>query len=75
VPFRSVQQTGPWLDSKLKALSEGPGDEVTQLKKKVEDLEAAVRKLEDKQREQEEDNKAAAAAAAAAASSSTNTSA
>jgi hypothetical protein len=74
VPFRSVrQQTGPWLDSKLKALGEGPGDEVTQLKKKVEDLESAVRKLEDKQREQEEDKKAAATAAAS--SSTTNTSA
>jgi hypothetical protein len=74
LPCCSVrQQTGPWLDSKLKALGEGPGDEVTQLKKKVEDLEAAVRKLEDKQREQEEDNKAAANTSAS--SSTTNTSA
>jgi aminopeptidase N len=58
-------QTGPWLDSKLKALQEGAGEEVTQLKKKVEELEAAVRKLEDKQRDAEEEKKANAASAAA----------
>jgi HEAT repeat protein len=51
-------QTGPWLDSKLKALQEGEGEEVTQLKKKVEELEAAVRKLEDKQRDKEKQAKA-----------------
>jgi chaperonin cofactor prefoldin len=38
---------------------------VTQLKKKVEELEAAVRKLEDKQRDAEEEKKANAASAAA----------
>lgn len=59
------RQTGPWLDSKLKALQEGAGEEVTQLKKKVEELEAAVRKLEDKQRDAEEEKKANAASAAA----------
>jgi len=42
-------QEGPWLDKKLKELQDGPGEEVTQLKKKVDDLETSLRKLEERQ--------------------------